>query len=60
MNDAARKTFLAAYELRMLTLAHHPRAGRKTSYRAALILQARLLAAVLDGREDTYTPLPWR
>lgn len=60
MNDAARKTFLAAYERRMLTLAHHPWAGRKTSYRAALTLQARLLAAVLDGREDTYTPLSWR
>ncbi|MFE8950322.1 CRISPR-associated endonuclease Cas1 [Streptomyces sp. NPDC007856] len=60
MNDAARRTFLAAYERRMLTLARHPWAGRTTSYRVALTLQARLLAAVLDGREDTYTPLPWR
>lgn len=53
MNDAAGKTFLTVYERRMLTLAHHPWAGRKTSYLAALTVQARLLAAVLDGPEDT-------
>ncbi|MFF4652616.1 CRISPR-associated endonuclease Cas1 [Streptomyces sp. NPDC001380] len=60
MTDAARRTFLTAYERRMLTLAHHPWAGRKASYRSALTVQARLVAAVLDGREDTYTPLAWR
>jgi CRISPR-associated protein Cas1 len=54
------KLFLAAYERRMLTLAHHPYAGRRTSYRTALTVQARQLANVIRGSEQTYTPLSWR
>ncbi|MFW6638523.1 CRISPR-associated endonuclease Cas1 [Nocardiopsis algeriensis] len=54
------KVFLAAYEKRMLTLARHPGLGRRVSYRAALTAQARLLAAVLAGREDAYRPMVWR
>jgi CRISPR-associated protein Cas1 len=60
MNATARKAFLAAFERRMLTVAHHPWAGRRVSYRAAITVQARLLAAVLQDREDTYTSMPWR
>ncbi len=54
------KVFLAAYEKRMLTLVRHPGLGRRVSYRMALTAQARLLAGVLAGREDTYTSLVWR
>jgi CRISPR/Cas system-associated endonuclease Cas1 len=44
----------------MLTLAHHPNAGRRTSYRTALTVQARHLAAVITGREPAYPPTSWR
>ncbi|MEV0966614.1 CRISPR-associated endonuclease Cas1 [Streptomyces sp. NPDC049910] len=53
-------TFLAAYANRMLTLAHHPNTGRRTSYRTALTVQARHLAAVITGREPAYLATTWR
>ncbi|WP_083934465.1 CRISPR-associated endonuclease Cas1 [Nocardiopsis baichengensis] len=60
MKPDALKTFLAAYETRMLTLARHPGLGRRVSYRTALVAQARLLAAVIAGEEQAYRPLAWR
>lgn len=60
MDRATLRTFLAAYENRMLTLAHHPNAGRRTSYRTALAVQARHLAAVITGREPAYLATSWR
>ncbi|MFC4627993.1 CRISPR-associated endonuclease Cas1 [Promicromonospora alba] len=51
--------FLAAYERRMLTVAHHP-TGRRISYRQALTTQARHLADVIDDRTPVYTPMTWR
>ncbi|MFF7358470.1 CRISPR-associated endonuclease Cas1 [Streptomyces filipinensis] len=51
-------TFLAAYENRTLTLAHHPNAGRRTSHRTAI--QARHLATVITGGEPAYLATSWR
>lgn len=60
MNRDALRTFLAAYERRVLTVAHRPTAGRRASYRAALTVQARLLADVIADRAPAYTPVTWR
>ncbi|MEU9774274.1 CRISPR-associated endonuclease Cas1 [Streptomyces sp. NPDC047968] len=60
MDRDTLRIFLDAYEKRMLTLAHHPHAGRRTSYRTALTVQARHLAAVITGREPAYLPTGWR
>jgi CRISPR-associated protein Cas1 len=60
MDREALRTFLAAYERRMLTVAHHPTAGRRASYRAALTVQARHLADVIADRAPAYTPVSWR
>ncbi|ODA69832.1 CRISPR-associated endonuclease Cas1 [Streptomyces sp. AVP053U2] len=60
MDRDTLRTFLDAYEKRMLTLAHHPHAGRRTSYRTALTVQARHLSAVITGREPAYLPVGWR
>ncbi|WP_329549988.1 CRISPR-associated endonuclease Cas1 [Streptomyces sp. NBC_01356] len=60
MDHDTLRTFLAAYENRMLTLAHHPGAGRRASYRTALTIQARHLAAVITGRDPAYLPIGWR
>lgn len=60
MDRDTLRMFLAAYELRMLTAAHHPTAGRRVSYRTALTVQARHLADVVMDRVPAYTPVSWR
>ncbi|MFK4020273.1 CRISPR-associated endonuclease Cas1 [Streptomyces albogriseolus] len=60
MDRETLRTFLAAYERRMLTAAHHPLAGRRTSYRNALTWQGRHLADVIADRTPAYTPIAWR
>ncbi len=60
MDRDTLRTFLDAYEKRMLTLAHHPHAGRRTSYRTALTVQARHFADHITGREPAYLPTGWR
>lgn len=60
MDDLGRRTYLAAYERRMLTLVHHPAEGRRISWRQAMIVQARRIAAVLEGRADDYQAVTWR
>ncbi|WP_189148818.1 CRISPR-associated endonuclease Cas1 [Streptomyces lacrimifluminis] len=60
MDRDTLRTFLAAYERRMLTAAHHPSAGRCVSYRKALTVRARHLADVITDRTPAYTPIGWR
>ncbi|MGW0084535.1 CRISPR-associated endonuclease Cas1 [Streptomyces sp. NPDC003393] len=60
MDRDTLRAFLTAYERRILTVAHHPTAGRRLSYRAALTAQARHLADVIANRAPAYTPIPWR
>jgi CRISPR-associated protein Cas1 len=57
MDRDTLRVFLAAYERRMLTAAHHPTAGRRVSYRTALTVQARHLADVITDRAPAYTPI---
>jgi len=53
----ARKRLIRGYERRMAIRLRHPLFGYEVTYRRALELQARQLAAVLDGQLDVYRPL---
>ncbi len=55
-----RKRVIRAYERRMAVRLRHPLFGYEVSYRRALELQARQLAAVLDGQLERYEPLTTR
>jgi len=60
MGDDARAAFLAAYERRMLTLTTHPAAGRRVSFRVAIGVQAKALAAALLDPGRPYRALRWK
>jgi CRISPR-associated protein Cas1 len=60
LDDIGRRTFLGAFERRMLTLVHHPVEGRRIAWRHALVAQARQLAAVFAGQQIEYRPVIWR
>ena len=55
-----RKTVIRAWERRMSTEVRHPTFGYEVSYRRAVELQARLLAARLLGEVPSYEPLVTR
>lgn len=55
-----RKRMVKAYERRMHVRLRHPVYGYEVTYRRAVGLQARQLAAVLDGQLDRYRPLTTR
>jgi CRISP-associated protein Cas1 len=55
-----RKTVIRAWERRMTTSVRHPLFGYQVSYRRAVELQARILAARLTGELDAYQPLVTR
>jgi CRISPR-associated protein Cas1 len=56
LTPGGRKIFFHAYERRMQHLITHPVFDYKVSYRRALELQARLLAAVCTDELPAYTP----
>ena len=60
LTRTGRRTVINAYEQRLATEATHPVFGYKLSYRRALELQARLLAAYLLAEIPHYTPLTTR
>lgn len=60
LTPAARRRAISAYERRMTTELRHPLFGYRTSYRRALEIQARLLAAVLVGDAPAYRSLTTR
>lgn len=60
LTDRGRRAVIAAYERRMTTELTHPVFGYRTSYRRALEIQARLLAALLLGDTPEYRPLTTR
>jgi CRISP-associated protein Cas1 len=49
-----RRKVLAAYERRITTEVTHPTFGYKITYRRAVEVQARMLAAVIVGELETY------
>jgi CRISPR-associated protein Cas1 len=55
-----RKTVIRAWERRMTTEVRHPAFGYEVSYRRAVELQARILAARLLGEVPSYEPLVTR
>ena len=55
-----RKTVIRAWERRMTTHVRHPMFGYQVSYRRAVELQARILAARLTGELTAYQPLVTR
>jgi CRISPR-associated protein Cas1 len=56
MTEAARKTFLVAYQKRKQEEVKHPVTGEATTWAVVPHIQARLLARVLRGDLDTYPP----
>jgi CRISPR-associated protein Cas1 len=55
-----RRTVLRAWERRMTTSVRHPVFGYDVTYRRAMELQARILAAYLTGEIPEYEPLVTR
>jgi CRISPR-associated protein Cas1 len=60
LTAAGRRKVIAAYERRVRTELRHPLFDYQTSYRRALEIQARLLAAVLVGSAPAYRSLTTR
>jgi CRISP-associated protein Cas1 len=55
-----RRTVLRAWERRLTTSVRHPIFGYQVTYRRAIELQARILAACLTGELPAYEPLVTR
>jgi CRISP-associated protein Cas1 len=55
-----RRTVIRAWERRMTTSVTHPMFGYQVTYRRAIELQARILAAYLVGELPAYEPLVTR
>lgn len=60
LTDAGRKKLVRAYERRVGVRLKHPLFGYEVTYRRAMELQARQLAAVVEGQLDVYRPLVTR
>lgn len=60
LTDSGRKRLIRAYERRVNVRLKHPLFGYEVTYRRAMELQARLLAAVIEGQLDRYRPLTTR
>lgn len=60
LTEEGRRTVLRAWERRMTTSVRHPVFGYSVSYRRAVELQARILAAHLVGELPAYEPLVTR
>ncbi len=60
LTQAGRRAVIAAWERRMGAQIRHPVFGYTVSYRRALELQARMLAAHLTGELPQYEPLVTR
>jgi CRISP-associated protein Cas1 len=60
LTEDGRRKILHAWERRMATEIWHPVFGYEVSYRRAIELQARVLAAYLVGEVPSYSPLVTR
>jgi CRISPR-associated protein Cas1 len=60
LTNAGRKALVRAYERRVSVKLRHPLFGYEVTYRRAMELQARQLAAVVEGQLDEYRPLTTR
>jgi CRISPR-associated protein Cas1 len=57
MTDAGRRALVRAYDRRASEETTHPRFGYRMSYRRLMELEARILAKVLVGELEQYTPM---
>jgi CRISPR-associated protein Cas1 len=57
LTERGRKRVIQAYERRVHIRLKHPLFGYEVTYRRAMELQARQLAAVLEGQLDVYRPM---
>ena len=60
LTGEGRKAVMRAWERRMTAQVRHPQFGYQVSYRRAIELQARILAAYLVGELPQYEPLVTR
>jgi CRISP-associated protein Cas1 len=60
LTEDGRRASIRAWERRMRTEVLHPKFGYRISYRRAVELQARILAARLTGELASYEPLVTR
>jgi CRISP-associated protein Cas1 len=60
LTAAGRKKLIRAYERRVSVRLRHPLFGYEVTYRRAMELQARQLAAVIEGQLRAYRPLTTR
>lgn len=60
LTETGRKKLIRAYERRVSVTLKHPLFGYEVTYRRAMELQARQLAAVIEGQLDEYRPLTTR
>ncbi len=60
LTSAGRKAVLEAYERRVQQEFKHPTFGYRISYRRALEVQARIMAAVFVGELQDYPPVVTR
>lgn len=60
LTQDGRRSVIRAWERRMATVVRHPVFGYKVSYRRAVELQARMLAACLVGEFPQYEPMVTR
>jgi CRISPR-associated protein Cas1 len=60
LTESGRKRLIRSYERRMHVKLRHPLFGYEVTYRRAAELQARQLAAVVEGQLDEYRPLTTR
>lgn len=60
LTSTGRKAVIGAYERRVGVEITHPLFDYKTTYRRAMELQGRQMAAVLEGQFESYQPLTTR
>ena len=60
LNDAGRKTVLAAWQKRKQEVITHPFLGEKMPWGLIPYVQALLLARAIRGDIDTYPPFMWK
>ncbi len=60
LTEEGRRRLMRSIENRMLKVAYHPVVDARVSYRRALLLQARQVAAYMGGDRDSIESVPWR
>ena len=57
LSDAGRRKMIAAHERRAREETKHPRFGYRMEYRRMIELELRMLAKVISGEIESFTPM---